>query len=126
MGCGVLWNQIHEIDRALKALLPRINIPVVSDAYKLLSAERGKLLAQVGAKFPRTIMQLLKVAGLSPGSITLWHDVEGGWLAEAREKPGAPPVYHYVTDQVATQILSGELTHELEAKLMKPDEYLGE
>lgn len=126
MGCGVLWSQIHELDRALKALKPRIDIPGISDAYNLLNAERGKLLTQVGLKFPRTIMQLLKLSGLSPGTVTLWHDVESGWMSEAREKPGAPPVYKRVSDEVAMVILKGELTHELEVELMKPDEYLGE
>ncbi len=126
MGCGVLWNQINEIDRALRVLKPHLQLPGMFDAYNLLNAQRGKLLAQVGLKFPRTILQLLRLTGLSPWSIAVFHDLEAGWLVEARVKPGTPPVYHYVSDAVATQILGGGLTHELEAQLMTPDEYLGE
>ena len=126
MGCGVYWQQVREVERALGALRPHIDIPGVSDAYNALYGVRGKLLAQVGLKFPRTISAILKLLGLSPGAITLWHDVESGWLVEARAKPGASPVYHYVKDDVAVAILSGKLTHELETTLMTPDEYIGE
>lgn len=126
MACGILYKQLREIERALNVLRPRLNLPGISDAYNVLYKERGALLARIGFKFPRTILQLVKLIGLSPGTVTLWHDVEGGWMTEARAKDGAPPVYHYVKDDVAVTILSGELTHELEAILMKPDDYLGE
>jgi hypothetical protein len=126
VGCGVYWQQIREVERAINKLKPHIDIPGVSDAMSELSSIRGRLLRTVGLKFPRTISQILKLAGLSPGTVTLWHDVESGWMTEARERPGAPPVYHYVKDEVAITILSGKLTHELEAILMKPDDYLGE
>lgn len=125
MGCGVYWSQIKEIERALSTL-PKYNILETSDAFKQLTSIRSKLLAQVGFKFPRTVTQLAKLVGLSPGIITLWHDIESGWMSEARVKPGAPPVYRAVTDDIAMAILKGELTKELEAELMKPDEYLGE
>jgi hypothetical protein len=123
--CPSYWQQINEIERAL-GVMRKFKIPVISDAYQDLYKLRGKLLKQVGLKFPRSVTQLLKLAGLSPGSITLWHDSESGWLAEARERPGAAPVYHYVGDEVAMQVLRGELTHELEATLMAPDLYVGE
>lgn len=126
MGCGVYWQQIREVEKALNALRPHLDLPGVSEASKSLYALRGKLLSQVGLKFPRTITQILKLVGLSPGTLTLWHDVESGWLVEARAKPGAPPVYHYVKDEVALALLSRQLTHELEATLMTPDDYLGE
>jgi len=126
MGCGVYWQQIKEVERAYNALKPHVEIPGVNDAMKELYSIRGELLKRVGFKFPRTISQILKLAALSPGSLTLWHDIESGWLVEARAKPGAPPVYHYVKDDVAVAILSGKLSHEVEAALMKPDEYLGE
>jgi hypothetical protein len=72
-------------------------------------------------------MSLLKlVAGLSPGSVKVFHDAESGFFVDARAYEGAPPIYHHVTDEVAGIILGGGLTHELEAELMKPDEYLGE
>jgi len=126
MGCGVYWKQVREVERAINALRLHIDIPGVSDATRELYSIRGRLLATVGLKFPRTISLILELAGLSPGTITLWHDIESGWMTEARERPGAPPVYHYVKDDVAMAILSRKLTHELESELMKPDEYLGE
>jgi hypothetical protein len=126
MGCGIYWKQVREVERAINSLRPHLDIPGVSEATRELTAIRSRLLKTVGLKFPRTISQILKLAGLSPGSITLWHDIESGWLTEARSKPGAPPVYHYVKDEVAIKILKGELTHELEVELMTPDEYIGE
>jgi hypothetical protein len=126
MPCKYLWWQVREVERAIGALRPHIDIPGVTDATRELFSIRGRLLKTVGLKYPRTISSILKLAALSPGSITLWHDVESGWMVEAREKPGVPPVYHYVGDDTAVAILSGKLTHELEAELMKPDEYLGE
>ena len=126
MGCGVYWQQVREVERALGALRPHLAIPGVGEALGTLTSLRGELLAKVGFKFPRTISQILKLAGLSPGTVTLWHDIESGWMTEARVKPGAPPVYHYVNDDVALAILKGELTHELEAELMTPDDYIGE
>lgn len=125
MGCGVYWQQVREIERAL-GTLRKYGFSEMSEAYRKLYQIRGELLAEVGLKFPRTISQLLKIMGLSPGSITLWHDVESGWLSEARAKPGAPPVYHYVSDETAMAILKKEVTHELEQQLLTPDDYLGE
>lgn len=125
MGCGVYWQQIREIERALGSMR-KFGISEVSEAYQKLFSIRGKLMTQVGLKFPRSVSQLVRLVGLSPGSISLWHDIESGWMSEARERPGAPPVYHRVSDEVAMAILKGELTHELELELMKPDEYLGE
>lgn len=126
MGCGVYYQQLREVERALSALRPHIELPGVSAATRELYGLRGKLLVQVGFKFPRSTLALAKLAGLSPGRITLWHDIESGWMTEARVKPGAPPVYKRATDEVAVAILKGELTHELEAELMTPDDYLGE
>ena len=126
MGCGVYWQQVREVERAIKALTPHLALPGISDAMNVLQSQRGKLLAQVSFKFPRTITQLAKLLALSPGEVRLWHDAESGWMTEARAKLGAPPVYHYVKDEVAIAILKGELTHELEVELMTPDEYIGE
>lgn len=119
------YNMVNEIDRALKTMRTA-GISEVSDAYKELYSLRGKILAQIGFKFPRPVSLVAKLAGLSPGEVRVWHDAESGWLAEARAKPGAPPVYHAVDDEVAMAILKGELTKEQEEKLMTPDEYLGE
>jgi len=104
----------------------RAGIPAEANPYSLLYREQGKLMAQVGIKLPRSIIQLIKLIGLSPGTVSLWHDVESGWMSEARARPGAPPVYKSVSDEVAMAILKGELTHELEEQLLTPDEYYGE
>jgi len=126
MPCQYLWYQVRKVEEALNSLVPHLAIPGVADAMNKLASIRGTLLTKVGIKYPKTISSILKLAGLSPGTITLWLDVECGWLTEARDTPGAPPVYHYVKDEVAMVILKGELTHELEVELMTPDEYLGE
>ena len=125
MGCGVYYSQIRELERAL-GTMRRFGISELSAPYQQLYSLQGKLLAQVGFKFPRGISLLVRLAGLSPGEIKLWHDVESGWMSEAREKPGAPPVYRAVSDEVAMAILKGELTHDLETTLMTPDPYIGE
>jgi len=125
MGCGVYWSQIRELDRALSTMR-RFGIPEVSEAYRDLYGMRGKLMAQVGIKFPRTVIQLIKLVALSPGVITLWHDVESGWMSEARARLRAPPVYKSVSDDVAMAILKGEVTKELEKELLTLDPYLGE
>jgi hypothetical protein len=88
----------------------------VSDSYRL----------RIGFTIPKPITLIRKLFGLSPGTITLFHDADSGFFTDARAYEGAPPVYHHVTDEVAGIILEGRLTHELEAELMKPDEYLGE
>jgi hypothetical protein len=125
MGCGVHWQQLNELERAL-GTMRRFGILETSYAYKQLYQLRGKLLSQVGVKFPRTIFQLVKLVGFSPGEIRLWHDVESGWLAEARATPVAPPVYHYVKDDMAMAILNKQVTPELEEYLLTPDTYVGE
>jgi hypothetical protein len=125
MGCGVKWQQIGELDRAL-GVLRRAGLGPGAEIYNQLYSLRGRVFAQVGFKYPRTVSLLLKLIGLSPGTIKLWHDVESGWLAEARRTPSAPPVYKYVSDDIAAKILKKELTHELEEFLMTPDTYAGE
>jgi len=101
-------------------------IPELSTPFRALSEARSALLGNIGFKIPRNVFSLLKLYGLSPGTIQLWLDEESGYFVEARAKSGAPPVYHHITDEVAMVILKGQLTHELEAELMKPDDYQGE
>ena len=95
-------------------------------AAQALSKLRGALMGKLGFRAPRTTSAILKLVGLSPGTITTWFDVEGGWLSEARVKEGAPPIYHWIDEQTAMTILKGELTHELEDRLMTPNVYVGE
>jgi len=125
MGCGVYWTQIRELERTLGSLR-QFGILETSDAYRQLNALRGKLMKQVGFKFPRALTLVTKLAGLSPGVLKLFHDVESGFMSEARAKPGAPPVYHYMDYELAATILKGELTHEQFEQLVTPDDYTGE
>lgn len=125
---GLLYHQyrgLNELERTLK-VLTKAGFGPLSEPFEAVSALRGKLLGQLGLKAPKPMSLLKLLAGLSPGTIKVWHDAESGWFSEAREKPGAPPVYQHISDEVAMAILKGELTHELEMTLMTPDEYLGE
>lgn len=119
------YRQVDEIDRGLD-IMRLHGISEISDPYQMLSGLRGKLLAQVGIKFPRPVSLLLKLIGLSPGVIKVWHDAESGWMSEARARPGAPPVYKRASDEVAMAILKREVTPELQKELLTPDPYLGE
>lgn len=125
MACGVKWQQIEELDRALRSLT-RAGLGPGSDVYNALYKIRGRVFGQIGYKFPREVSLLLKLVGLSPGEIRLFHDIEAGWLVETRAAPGAPPVRKYVSDDIATTLLKGGLTHKLEQELLEPDTYYGE
>jgi len=147
MGCGVYWQQIRELERAL-GTMERFGILETDPAYQALYGKRGALLAEVGKKFPRTTIPIAKVSvwqrmkrlflgwisgspiytidELKDATIKLWHDVESGWMSEARIRPSALPIYHSVSDEVAMAILKDELTPEMMAELLTPDEYLGE
>jgi hypothetical protein len=104
----------------------RFGISQVSPAYRQLYQARGKILALIGFKIPRIVSLLKVLPFLSPGSLKLFHDAESGFMVEARVKPGAPPIYHHVTGEIAISILKDELTHEVEESLMTPDDYIGE
>ncbi len=121
MGCEakVYWDQLREVERALKTMRT-FGIPEVADAYKALYGIRGELLRSVGIGKPRIVTQLIRLIGFSPGTFAVWHDLEAGWMSEARAMPGAPPVYHLVSDQDAMAILQERLTTELEARLLAP------
>lgn len=125
MGCGVKWQQIGQLDKALGSM--RVSgILTTAGPFQELSALRAKVMAQIGFKLPRVVTQMIRLIGLSPGTITLWHDIESGWMSEARAKLGAPPVYKSVSDEVAMAILKGEVTKKLETELLTPDPYIGE
>ena len=116
---------LNEIERA-KATLLKAGYGVLDPPYMNLLRAGRMSLVNFGFKMPRPMTFIIKLVGLSPGMVTLWHDGESGWFTEARTKPGAPPVYKAASDEVAMAILKGELTHELEATLMTPDPYIGE
>ena len=119
------WNQIHELDRALSTMR-RFGIDELSLPYQQLYSLRGKLMGQLGFKAARPVSLLAKLIGLSPGEVKLWHDAESGWMSEAREKPGAPPIYHYIGDEQAVAILNKEISPELHDYLFTPDDYIGD
>lgn len=121
MACGVYWSQVNEIERALRAMR-RAGISELSEPYRVLYRTRGALLARIGFKFPKSVIPILRLTGLSPGEVRVWFDVECGWMTEARRVPGAPPMYRRVSDEVAITLIKGELSHELEETLMSPEE----
>lgn len=125
MGCGIYWYQIGQIDRALDTMT-RYGIPEEAEAYQTLWGQRGKLMAQVGYKFPRVNYALSMWREFSPERIRVRFDIETGWFSEARARPGAPPIYRSVSDEEAMAILKNEITPELKQRLLAPDEYLGE
>lgn len=125
MGCGVFWKQIGELDKTLRGLKVH-GLGPGTHAFDEIWRIRGRVFGKMGRKLPREVNLILRLAGLSPGSILLWHDVECGWMTEARAGPGLPAVYRRATDDVAAALLKGELTHELELELMAPDDYIGE
>lgn len=121
--CNIWRQQLKEVDKALSDIRSA-GIPEISDLYKGLYEVRSSLISTHGVNLPRTITQVLRLVGLSPGTIRLFHDVESGWLTEARERPGALPVYHYVSSDIAIRLLKHDLDHELEDYLMTPDRSL--
>lgn len=125
MGCGVYWRQIGEVEGALETM-SRYGIAETDPAYQSLYRQRGALLAQVGQKFPRVDYSLSMWREFSPQRVRVWFDPEFGFNAEIREKPGAPPTYKLVSGEVAAAIIKDEVTPEMKAQLMAPDEYLGE
>ncbi len=120
MGCGVYWQQVHEIEKAL-ATMERFGIDPGSEGVVALQGERAKLMAQVGFKFPRTVTPMSEFMVFLSPAIRVWHDSEQGWMSEARAKPGAAPVYKAASDEVAMAILKRDITPELEAILLTPD-----
>ena len=127
MPCTVIAQRYADqnVRNALN-LMRRKGILPTSPNYLKLDRIMGDYRVKIGFKVPRPMTLILKLFGLSPGTITLWHDADSGFFTEARATEGAPPVYHHVTDEVAELILGGELTHELETELMRPDKYQGE
>ena len=121
MGCGVLYQQLREIEKALGAVR-RAGFDPTSDVYQQIYKVRSQIIGQYLPKMPRSLTQLVRLTGLSPGVLALWHDTETGFMVEAREHPGAPPVYHRVDEDVVDDILAGRHIHEYEALFIVPAE----
>jgi len=119
------WDEFSKLESQLN-MMRRWGVSELDPGFQALFRARGAALAKVGLMMPRLPTLITLLAALSPGEITLFADAEIGWLVEARAKPGAPPVYKYVSDEIAEKIVKGEITHELEEELMTPDTYIGE
>jgi len=125
MGCGVYWQQVRTADRALGDL-ERLGLGPGTEAYNAVLGQRGKLMAQIGVKFPRIDYSLSMWRDFSPQRVRAWFDPEFGFMVEGRERPGAPPVYKMVPAEVAAAVIKGELTPDMIKTLVKPDVYIGE
>lgn len=127
MPCSVIAQRyaLASVNKSLRALTAAGFGPL-TEPYQVVARLRNTLLSGLGLTVPKPVNLVRSLVGLSPGSVRVWFDGDSGWFTEARVAPGAPPVYRHVTDAVAATILRGEMTHELEAELMKPDDYVGE
>ena len=113
MGCK--WVTIDGRRQRIGPVEP--TLPVVE--VKVLSpAERLRALGLFyAAGSPTVTLEELRQA-----TIRLFNHGEMGWLVEARFKPGDLPIYHYVSDEEAELIRSGEITPALIAHLFEPVE----
>jgi len=119
------WDEVHRAESDL-ATLDRLGVSSTDPAYTRLQGILEPTKAKVGRRLPRIITWLASMFGFSPGIIKLWHDGDFGFMSEARTRPGAPPVYKKVSDEVAVAIIKREVTPEMEKELMTPDPYIGE
>jgi len=119
------WYQVRKVEGDLETLR-RLGVEETHPAYQALFAERGKALANVGYKAPRTQAWVMDWATWSPTLVRLMEDTELGFVAVVKAFKGAPPVYKRVSGEVAVAIIKGEVTPELKEALLKPDDYLGE
>ncbi|OGN97560.1 MAG: hypothetical protein A2Y89_06755 [Chloroflexi bacterium RBG_13_51_18] len=127
MPCSIIAQRYAE--QAARLRLNKLienGLGPASEPFKQLSAIRNQLMSSLGIKRPTVNMLIRLMLALSPGSVKLFYNSDSGWFTEARERAGAPPVYHHVDDDTAIKILRGEYTHEDFEKLKIPDDYLGE
>lgn len=110
---GILYHtyrQLNEYRRSMN-VLNAAGFGPLSEPFQALYKARNAVLESVGLKSSRSMLSILRILGLSPGELRLWHDAESGWFTEARATPGSPPVYRHVDDETAVKILKGELSH---------------
>lgn len=118
-------NEFERLDKELE-MMRKWGVLETDPGFLNLLRARNEAWAKVGLLQSRTTTLVETITGFSPGEIKLWADAELGWKIEARERPGAPPVYRYVSDEVARKIKLGELSHEEFMELLTPDTYVGE
>jgi len=113
------WTQLNELSKKVHSL-KRAGFGPLDFPWEEVYRLRDEIIGKSIGPFPRSIVQVLRIAGLSPGILALWLDVEAGWMVEAREYEGAPPVYHLVDENTAVEILQGKNVHEYEAWFIVP------
>lgn len=119
------WAELNKLNEQL-GMMRRWGVLESDPGFQSLWRARGAAMGKLGLRLPRTTTLVKSLVGFSPGEIKLWADAEIGWMAEARVKPGAPPIYKNVSDEIAEKLVKGELTPELHDFLMTPDTYQGE
>lgn len=119
MGCGAYWTQLRELEKKVSTLR-RAGLGPLDAPWREVYKMRDEIISKFTGPYPRSTVQILRIAGLSPGILALWLDPEAGWMVEAREHAGAPPVYHRVDEDVAEDILAGRKIHEYEALFVRP------
>jgi len=127
MPCSV-YSQRYAAQNLRNALntLQRGSILPTSQNYLNLQRVAGDYSVKIGFGIPKPITFILKLFGLSPGTLAVFHDADSGFGVEARATPGAPPFYHHISDDEAVSIFQGEMTPELHDRLFLEDDYQGE
>lgn len=121
MPCKPWFKQLDQVNSDLRRM--RLYGLVPTDPLRReLWKVRGALMGRVGLRSPRTITQMIKLFRLSPGTLTLWYDIEGGLMVEARASEGAMPVYHYIDIPMAIRIQNNEITHDEFVLLLQEEE----
>ena len=110
---------------ALRSLSLRGILPT-NPVYAALNKAAGDYTLSIGFKIPKPITLLLKLFGLSPGTLSLFHDADSGFFVESRLTPGAAPFYHHITNDEAADIVLEVMTPALHDRLFTPDDYGGE
>ena len=119
------YAEVQRLDEQLR-LMRQWGVSPTDPGYIALRTAHAQASFKVGLVLPRTSTLVQDLWGFSPGIIRLFNDAELGWMVEARTKPGAQPVYKYVSNEIAEKIVKRQITPELETFLMTPDDYIGE
>ncbi len=121
MGCTLAyyWHQLSNLQQTSLRMIG-LGVALDNPMYADLRTARRAVLGQVREKYPRQVVSIARFIRLSPGELGLWYDVERGWMVEVRERPGAPPVYNPVSDEVAADIVQGRNIHEYQARYARP------
>lgn len=127
MGCSSAeqYAALRKLDTALTRLR-RLGLDELDPIYGSIYRARGALLGNVGVRVPRSVLSLIRILGLSPGSVTLFYDLDMGFYTAARETESSPPVYKLAGEDTLKKIIDGSLTHEDFEALKTTDDYLGE